>query len=850
MRFLYILLITSLLIAGCSGGSAPTVPPQKSDTIDQLPVIGLSGSADNFNAIGIMGAYDLSIDRSKSTAELTAKRTTDIGESYIVNGISYFTISPCTNCLKIKSVSLTNEGFIKLTFYIRHPFRPGDPLKPPSGLNRLDLDIFDVALMIHPVTTTAQVYNLTGESAYTGIVTGNSGYSTELTNVIDDNAALPYILAMDDSISGTSTYNKFAMGAEAVFDVIFTVNQNTNFDLYLTFGYGASAKKSQRLNPTYFNPEFNRKSAWKVAVSPPNGSNPPAMGNTWNDGDTTTPFPVTIKVYDWQIGATVNPDLTNPTDIHAASGVSKVSLEIPGMHNALVQTSSAAGGTGTPTDPLVYTLSVANENRLSAGNYIGLVKVSDERVPGVSVIGGETDTMVSSPDGRTREWKNIPEFATYQAFTATVVVGCGPITGQITSPVPCPTDLTNGDTVNFKVTAASSNGGDPIVLYEVDPNYNGTTFNASASNTDGVFDNVGPFNVPDPCESHIPYNFTVAFRATDSCNPPNKTIFTSCDITVTSCCGPVRDVSVISINRGESGAPAARITSVTLDWNDNPCAVEFAIERGRGYEGDNWSVVGVTTTSQYKYVLSGNDWDEDYRFRVIARREVGGNPVTDLGPSEEVFILFMSDAGNTSGNRWVYGYWEDWNFQCSDWQGWADIDVWPANPTYYAYAIGICALPVSLANVWSVERCPHPIPDLDNQKEAFCDGYWYSPYGSNNMGWTSTTAIAMGTLSNPTPPLIATNSDFNPATEIYNGLLAFNAIDNDGLNSEFVKTGVDGWTAIDGSFNGWGHVGVYLNDLLDSSRNYIAIGMANGSQPTTPNNYIVGWCDAWAFVVD
>ena len=703
--------------------------------------------------------------------------------------------------------------------------------------------------MIQPVDASPLDFGLTGASAYTGIIAENDGYTTELTNVIDDHAALPFVLVIDDNASGTNTYNEFPMGAEAEFNVTFTINENTNFILYLTMGYGASAKKSQRLNPIYYNPEFNRKSAWKVLVTPPNGNDPPVMGNTWNDSDTTTLFPVTVKVFDWQIGANVDPELINPDDIYAASEVSKVSLEIPGMNYTLVESTIADSGAGTPPDPLVYKLSMANENGLSAGEYTGFVKVMDERVPGESIIGGETDTMASSPDGIQLEWVNISEFATYQTFTATVVVGCGPIIGQIESPVPCPDDLVNGDMVNFTVIASSGNGGDPIVLYEVDYDYNGVTFTADDSNTDGIFNNVGPFNVPDPCDDHVPYDFTVAFRATDSCTPPNLTIFASCDVTVTECCGPVRDVSVVAVNRGESGADPEKITSVDLDWDDNPCAVEYAIERGRGYEGDNWTIMGANTSSNFKYMLTGTDWDEDYRFRVIARQETGGNPITDFGPSEEVFILFMSDAGQTSGNRWAYGYWEYYNLQCCDWQGGCSIDSWPDDPVYGAYAVGICAMLDTPTNAWSIERCPYPIPDLVNQDRAFCDGYWWSAYYSNNLGWTSTTAIAMGTLSNPDPPPTSTNCDFNPATEIYNNLFDFNAIDNEGLNNEFCKTGVDGWTGLDHILEPWQHVGVYLDDLLDADRDYISIGFANGSE-INPGHYIVGWCDAWAFVVD
>jgi hypothetical protein len=419
-----------LLISGCSGNT-PVAPDNAGESWDSVPVIGLADNNGSFSALGIFGAYELSIDAKTQSAELVAKRTSSLGESYIVNGISYFTISPCADCLKLKSIALTNEGLIQLTFAIRHPFKPGDLLKPPTCVNRLDLDVFDLALLVQPIETTADAYTLTDASVYSGIVIDNAGYTTELANAIDVTAALPFVLVIDDNAAATDTYNKFQMGAEAEFGVLFNIEDTLRFTLYLTMGYGWSATKPQRLFPTYYNPEFNRKSAWKVVVTPPNGDDPPDATNTWNAGDNTTEFDVTVEVFDWQIGANINPELAEQTDIYAASDVSAVTVEIPGMNSALPTVNTPDSGAGTPDDPLVYTLSVANENLLTEGEYIGLVKVSDDRVPGQVISGGETDTMADSPDGIIINWVNIPEFATYQTFSATIVSG---FTVELTSP--------------------------------------------------------------------------------------------------------------------------------------------------------------------------------------------------------------------------------------------------------------------------------------------------------------------------------------------------------------------------------------------------------------------------------
>ena len=526
--------IIAILILGCSGN--PTVPykellPQTFNTIS--------------TNVGVFGAYELCIETESMTANLIQKRTSAIGESYIVSGMPYFTMSPCPNCFNLRSISLTIEGNLQLEFHLKHPFEKGDSGKDPSATNRLDLDIFDLTLVVVPKNRTPDTYSLTGVSVYSGILASGAGYICELGNLFTDNSALPYALVVDDSVGGISTWNRFAMGDSTDFGAEFVLSSNPmRFELYLTFGYGFSAKRPQRLIPMYYNPEFNRKAAWKVEVTPPEGEDPPAFGNTWDDKNNDNPFDVSIKVYDWQIGANVNPTLASPTDVYASSEVSMVSVEIPGMNNTLPSTVSPDSGTGMPTNPLVFNVPVANENLLPVGVYTGLVKVADERNVGLIPPSGDRDYLIDTPDGIVLDNYAIPEYATYQTFTATVVPGCGPVVGQILSPS-CPvTGILNSDTIDFTVTASSANGGNPIVQYQADYDFDGT-FIADDFNTDGIFTNGGPFTVQNPCNDNIPQTFIVAFRATDSCEPPNQTIFATCDVTVDTCCGPITG-SIIS----------------------------------------------------------------------------------------------------------------------------------------------------------------------------------------------------------------------------------------------------------------------------------------------------------------
>jgi len=364
-----------LIITGCSGGSSNSINVSM-PFIDDYPQIANSDfESPEFPAL--FGAYSLNISPDLQNVELNPLRSSAIGESWLVNGMMYFTVTPCSTCLKIKSIAL-DSGNVKLTFSITHPFKPGNTSLPPSGTNRLDLNIFDVAMIIVPSDIIPTTYSL--GQIYTTACANQAGFTRELANLIGNPAAFPYFLVIDDSTTGISTYNKFAMGTtNKLFDVWFS--DIGTYKLFLTMGYGASAKKAQRLNPKYYNPEFNRKSAWRVDVTPPEGVDPPSLGNTWDDSDTTTEYFVTVDVYDWQIGATVNTAMANTTDIYAASDVASVSVEIPGMTASPVVVTSPTTGTGKPNDPLVFSVPVANANGLPPGEYTGLVKVLDERVP-------------------------------------------------------------------------------------------------------------------------------------------------------------------------------------------------------------------------------------------------------------------------------------------------------------------------------------------------------------------------------------------------------------------------------------------------------------------------------------
>lgn len=411
---LYLFVILIITVFGCSADRSDPISydaVNQAESVNSLPIIACDGST----AIGMLGVYNLVISPDGYTAELVPLRTPLLGESYVVSGASFFTITPCNDCLKVENIALDEDSRIVLGMKVKHPFPKGDELKPPSALNRLDLDVFDLALGISPFGDGNKTYfSQLNASAQTGILYNADGYTTELSSLIGDDAAIPYKTCYE-----SENNNRFEMSTDyQPFECVFVPGEETTFTLYLTMGYGASAKKPQRLFPTYYVPEFNRKAAWRVEVTPP------VSPDTWNASDNTTEYPVTIDIYDWNHGAQVAagfPDPENTDYIYAASDVGAVTLEVPGMTSSLVSATTTDTTTNGWDDPLTYIASFPNELGLAGGEYNGLVKVTDTRNPGSVILGGETDTLANSPDGILLSWHELDEFATYQIFSATIL---------------------------------------------------------------------------------------------------------------------------------------------------------------------------------------------------------------------------------------------------------------------------------------------------------------------------------------------------------------------------------------------------------------------------------------------
>lgn len=658
------------LVLGCSGGSGPVTPDNQGAGSCVTPVIGATEADGVYGGIGVMGAYELNLDIENMTADVVPLRQMTIGESYIVSGLGFFTQAPCGDCLKQAGLDIVDDGMgnllVDLTWLTSHPFEPGNVAEPPTARNRLDLDVADLALVIVPSEASADAYAL--GDAYSSICAMADGFTTELSQLTGDGAACPYFLVIDDTDTGTATNNMFAMGTkDAEFHTYFRAGGS--FVMYYTMGYGASAKKLQRLNPKYYWPEFNKKMAWKVDVILPEMSNPPVMGEVWDDKDDSTEYPVIIETYDWQQGSEVSAtvpydDEEDTTKVFAASNVSEVELEM-GLVSSTMSMTAADSGTGMPGDPLVYTFNVANTELQPQGMYYGMVKVTDERVPGTMTVGGETDTLVDSPDGIDLIWYNINdgEFCIYQVFPYWVAQGCGPITGQIDDPPGDVTGVFDGGYVNMTASASSANGGDPIVAYEWDIDYDGVTFDVDAT---GASANLGPFENPNcgtPPED--PVTYTVACRATDSCDPANVTILDTRDVTVDNCSAPVTPITEIPYEDPDNDDwhdigvmpdgyvyVAADVASTGNDTNTTRTCIQFdndgsnavVLNPGTGM-CDVWGN-GFTTPFNRVDVMEDGHLINNPETKCIGGWSISGSSATDYA---------AGCWAVSCGGQWIYG---------------------------------------------------------------------------------------------------------------------------------------------------------------------------------------------------
>ena len=555
-----------LIIIGCSsGGNSPIINESTGNPtiVSALMPVGVSdwnrdGSA--LAGMGALGMFNLHVEPDSVTAELTSLRNgalTDVLE--VVDITNFLTLAPCFDCAKIKSVSLDADNHLVISIGIKHPFDAGDMLKPISGRNRADLHVFNIEGIVVS-NSVGTIFSLSGETSAGFFLLNADSYTgyldSQLDGIYETSATIhPYITHFDDySVGNFNPSNQtgfesvvdpppsgnlvMAMGCDYDYqDYVFDLDEQVDFIFTVGCTYAVSAeKKNMRFTPEYRIPQHNKKAASEVSVV--------FITNELRGGITTSAAEIEIHVVDINHGVAVGEPLD---EMFADSSVDDIFIDIPEVMTSqvVIDGNNAISGTGhDPSDPLVYAATIENTASAEMGTYPGLVSVNDNYPPGQNgnpLLNGmdgikRVDPIATSLEGLF----HIDKFAAYQVFMVDVAQGCGPITGSITTPT-CPVSgVTSGQMINFEASASSANGGEPVVLYEWDIDYDGVDFDIDAT---GASVTLGPFINPNcgtPPED--PVTYTVAVRGTDSCDPPNVTVFDTCEITVDTCTDPYKNI--------------------------------------------------------------------------------------------------------------------------------------------------------------------------------------------------------------------------------------------------------------------------------------------------------------------
>jgi hypothetical protein len=506
MKILYVPTLIALifLLIGCSSGNPvnPSDVEKEPVKISQIPLGVRDITADGVvsGGQGVLGLFEITAQKDTLTADLTSLRNgslVDVLEE--VDITNFLQLAPCTDCVKIDSVSLNDDGNLVLTIGIRHPFSAGDPLKPPTGRNRADLHVFNVEGIVISNADITQFPGI-GKSIANFKLLSADGYTPYLDEVVDsiyptDATIHPYVLHFDDYSQGN--YNAAnPMGFASVTEpppsgnLVMAMGCNYNLQDYVfdlssgdidfifavgcTYGISASSK-SMRFSPFYNIPQHNKKAASEVRVE--------ILNNELKGEDETSSADLVIKVLDINHGVGIGEGIDK---MYADSSVGAIAVEVPGVTSSPIILSSPVptGGDGRdPDNPLTFPVTITNSAQAAGGIYAGLVKVTDTYSPGLN-----TSPLLNGMDGikRVGPIENplsglfaISEFATYAVFYISVEAGTtGPTACFTTEPSGTP-DLNIPTCSVVEFDASCSTDDSAITLYEWDFDWNGIEANFS-----------------------------------------------------------------------------------------------------------------------------------------------------------------------------------------------------------------------------------------------------------------------------------------------------------------------------------------------------------------------------------
>lgn len=557
-NIIYSLLVSIFsIILGCSGGSLnPITPPADNNPGVKInsdipsPIIVSSYDKDGYpvGGLGTLGMFYGELNLKTLDVSLTPLRAASNGlkDSIIVDITTYLSMSPCSNCIDLQSVSMDNYNRPVLTIGISHPFPPGSQFSPPSASNRLDLHLFTVrgfvisngiigggAKIFPGLNQEIPAWRLVNASGYAG------EFDTNWDDVLETRATIhPYVQHYDDYSFGnySNAYeNGFqnpalptgntVMGMGSTFDykdyvieIQPSVTEIFQFIYAISVSYGLSAKgKPQFLNPTYRVPLYCGKSASVVRLG--------SIDNRLDDMNASSWADLTIEVLDINHGIAIGEEIDQ---MDFDSSVKSIFVEAPDLSDSTFNVDDAltvyqGGNCRIISDPLRYKVRITNTKLAPPGKYTGLIKILDAYPKDANVnLGGNNAIPAGPPNGEdpTNGIFAVEEWATYGVFDYTVALG--------NRPPNCELNLLEYTILGGSSATAFPGSGtnDPdgsIVLYEYDKDYDGETFNVDASNTTGEQVVLGPYDN----ESGSSINIIIAMRVTDDDDPAANTICTA-----------------------------------------------------------------------------------------------------------------------------------------------------------------------------------------------------------------------------------------------------------------------------------------------------------------------------------
>jgi hypothetical protein len=391
----------ALLFPGCSR-SSNLITPGSYDLLNES----------NLENTGcVLGAYLVHVDADTQTVSMEQVRSLSaIGDSYL---LAISEGGPAGKWFRINGLQLVEQDSARM----KDTLQLDVSFKHPFDINtRPDLCGWDLkAILFYDGNATS--FNYFNIKMNPPVLKNSHGATGEW----DDQADLIYptdadihefIILSEDPVANTefnfqnpSGWNVFYPGMTAMgnLDIEIDTGSSLDFMLFMTMGYETSAtfrdtvnnpgNPGSRTNPVYNPPNGNSRSPWKVEIEELRTG----QGMT-NQQDSETTYQV--RAWDWH---------------HAISGsdsrIEKISVFIPQVTSEPVESGNFSG-TGRGDDPVKAEITVTNDLEAEAGDYLGLVRVSD------SLTGMSNDI-----NGMKTDWKSpfTPrDFDTYKPFAHTI----------------------------------------------------------------------------------------------------------------------------------------------------------------------------------------------------------------------------------------------------------------------------------------------------------------------------------------------------------------------------------------------------------------------------------------------